>query len=101
MKIKKGDNVIVTTGRDKGKKGTVVKTFRDLDKVIVDGLNMRKKHQKPKRRGEKGQTIEIAMPMHVSNVMIVDPKGGKRTRVGYKVEDGKKIRIARKSGAKI
>lgn len=101
MKIKKGDNVIVTTGRDKGKKGTVVKTFRDIDKVIVDGLNMRKKHQKPKRRGEKGQTIEIAMPMHVSNVMIVDPKGGKPTRVGYKVEDGKKIRIARKSGAKI
>lgn len=101
MKIKKGDNVIVTTGRDKGKKGTVVKTLRDLDKVVVEGLNIRKKHQKPKRRGEKGQIIEIAMPMHVSNVMLIDPKGGKPTRVGYKVEDGKKIRIARKSGAKI
>lgn len=101
MKIKKGDNVIVTSGRDKGKKGTVVKTLRELDKVVVEGINIRKKHQKPKRRGEKGQIIEIAMPIHVSNVMMIDPKGGKRTRVGYKVEDGKKIRIARKSGSKI
>lgn len=101
MKIKKGDNVIVTIGRDKGKKGVIVKTFRDLDKVIVEGVNIHKKTQKARRRGEKGQTIEMAMPIHVSNVMMVDPKGGKPTRVGYKVEDGKKIRIARKSGAKI
>lgn len=101
MKIKKGDNVIVTAGRDKGKKGTVVKTLRDVEKVVIEGLNLRKKHQKPRRSGEKGQTVEIAMPMHVSNVMIIDPKGGKPTRIGYKVEDGKKIRIARKSGAKI
>ncbi len=101
MKIKKGDNVIVTSGRDKGKKGTVVKTLRELDKVVVEGVNIRKKHQKPKRRGEKGQIIEIAMPIHVSNVMMIDPKKGTPTRVGYKVEDGKKIRIARKSGSKI
>lgn len=101
MKIKKGDNVIVTSGRDKGKKGTVVKTLRELDKVVVEGINIRKKHQKPKRRGEKGQIIEIAMPIHVSNVMMIDPKKGTPTRVGYKVEDGKKIRIARKSGSKI
>ena len=101
MKIKKGDNVIVTSGRDKGNKGTVVKTLRELDKVVVEGVNIRKKHQKPKRRGEKGQIIEIAMPIHVSNVMMIDPKKGTPTRVGYKVEDGKKIRIARKSGSKI
>ncbi len=68
MKIKKGDNVIVITGRDKGKKGTVLKALPTINKVVVEGVNMRKKHQKPRKSGEKGMMIETARPLHVSNV---------------------------------
>ena len=68
MNIKKGDNVIVLTGGDKGKKGKVTKALPKDDKVVVEGLNMRKKHQRARKSGEKGQTISIAVPMHVSNV---------------------------------
>ncbi|MCA9353248.1 50S ribosomal protein L24 [Candidatus Nomurabacteria bacterium] len=98
MKIRKGDNVIVTVGKDKGKKGTVEKVFTSLDKVLISGVNMKKVH---KKREGKGEVIDKSFPISVSNVMILDPKGGKPTRIGFKVEDGKKIRIARKSGQKI
>jgi len=101
MNIKKGDNVIVVTGKDKGKEGKVIKTFPTSSKVIVEGLNIRKKHQKPSRSDQKGQILEIASPMNVSNVMILDPKTGKRTRVGKKEVKGKKVRIAKKSGVEI
>ena len=96
MNIKKGDKVIVITGKDKGKSGVVDKAIPALNRVVVSGVNLRKIHQKPRRSGEKGQTIEKNMPIHISNVMLVD--GGKRVRVGKKIVDGKKVRISRKSG---
>ncbi len=101
MKIKKDDNVIVITGKDKGKTGKVLHAFPALDKVIVAGMNIKKIHKKAKKSNEKGQIIEQAAPMHVSNVMIVDPKTQKPTRVGYDKKGDKKVRIAKKSGASI
>ncbi len=68
MKIKKGDNVLVITGKDKGKKGVIVRAFPKLDKVLVEGVNIKKMHSKPKKQGQKGQIIEQAAPVHVSNV---------------------------------
>ncbi|HEY4477657.1 MAG TPA: 50S ribosomal protein L24 [Candidatus Paceibacterota bacterium] len=101
MKFKKGDNVIVTTGKDKGKKGTIVRTLPEKNKVVVEGLNLTKKHQRPRKSGEKGSIITMAMPINVSNVMAVDPKTGKPSRVGYKMVGDKKVRIAKKSGQEI
>jgi len=80
MKIKKGDKVIVITGKDKGTTGTVARAFPKLDRVIVEGVNIKKKHQKPKRGGAKGQIIEKPFPLHVSNVMLVNAKTGKGSR---------------------
>jgi large subunit ribosomal protein L24 len=100
MKIKKGDNVLVTTGKDKGKSGAVLRAFPVREQVLVEGINIVKKHQRGRRAGQGGQIVERAMPIHVSNVSIKD-KEGKPTRVGYRIEDGKKVRIAKKSGAKL
>ncbi len=101
MKFKKGDNVIVISGKDKGKKGTIVRVLKDENKVVVDGINLTKKHQRPRKSGEKGSIITIAMPINLSNVMAVDPKSGKRSRVGFKMVGDKKVRIARKSGQEL
>jgi large subunit ribosomal protein L24 len=101
MYIRKGDNVIVLTGKDKGKKGKVLSVFPDANKVLVEGVNLKKKHQKPRKRGERGQTIDVSHPLDASNVSLIDPKSGKPTRVGYKILAGKKIRIAKKSGVEI
>lgn len=101
MKIKKGDNVIVTTGKDKGKKGKVAVAFPREDKILIEGINVKKVHRRSQGEGKKGQIIEKTFPIHVSNVMLLDPKGDKPTRVGYKVEKGKKVRIAKKSGSTI
>ncbi len=100
MKIKKGDTVIVTTGKDRGKSGTVVRALPKEGKVIIEGINIVKKHKRAARETSQGQIVERAMPINVSNVALKDPKGGKPTRVGYKIEGGKKVRIAKKSGAK-
>ncbi len=101
MRIKKSDNVIIITGKDKGKKGKVIKAFPSMDRVVVEGVNIKKKHMKPKKSGQKGQIVEIAAPMHVSNVQIVDPKDGKPARVGIKMVGDKKIRISKRSGAEL
>lgn len=101
MKLKKGDNVIIIAGKDKGKKGKIVRVLVKKNKVIVEGLNMTKKHQRPRKSGEKGQTINIAMPIHASNVMIADPKTGKGSRIGKKKVGDKFIRIAKKSSQEI
>lgn len=77
MHIKRGDNIIVTTGKDKGKKGTVVKAFPKMDAVLIDGINMKKKHVRPRKQGEKGKTIEKATPVHVSNVRLEKAKAKK------------------------
>ena len=96
MKLKKGDKVIVITGKDKGKSGVIDKAIPSADRIVVSGVNIRKVHQRPRKGGEKGQIIEKTMPIHVSNVMLVE--GNKRVRAGKKTVDGKKIRVSRKSG---
>jgi len=101
MKIKKGDKVIVIAGKDKGKSGNVLRALPTLDKVIVEDVNVAKRHQKGRRRGESGQIIDKTLPVHISNVALVDPKSGKPTRVGIKKEDGKNVRVAKKSGTVI
>lgn len=101
MKIKKNDKVIVTAGKDKGKTGTVTLAIPKENKVIVEGVNMRKKHQKPRRGGQQGQILEKALPIHVSNVMLVDPKSGKPTRVGVERKNGKRARVTKKSKSEL
>ena len=102
MKIKKDDKVIILAGKDKGKKGKVLKVIPKDGRVIVGGVNIVRKHQQPKREGEKGQKIEVASPIDISNVMLICPKCGKQTRVGYKIVDNKeKVRICKKCGQEI
>ncbi len=98
MRIKKDDKVIVIAGKDKGKTGKVLKVFPVKNQVIVGGVNIKKKNQKPTKGGQKGQIIDKTFPIHVSNVMLVDQKTGKRTRVGKKLVGEKFVRFAKKSG---
>jgi len=100
-KLKKGDNIVVITGKDKGKKGKIIRVLASDNKVIVEGINMMKKHQRPRKSGEKGSILNIAMPLNVSNVAILDPKTNKPSRIGSKIIGGKKVRIARKSNQEI
>jgi large subunit ribosomal protein L24 len=98
FKIKKGDKVVVITGRDKGKSGEVLKVLRDEDRVLVQGVHMVKRHTRPSA-GQSGGIVEKEAPIHISNVAHLDPKSNKPTRVGYKtLEDGRKVRVARRSG---
>lgn len=101
MKIKKDDMVIVLTGKDKGKKGKILHVFRERAKVIVDGVSVKKKHQKATSRGGKGSIIEKATPIHVSNVSLMDPKTGAPTRFGTKMVGDKKVRVSKKSGVEV
>jgi large subunit ribosomal protein L24 len=96
MKIKKGDTIKILTGKDKSKTGKVLVVDLKKDKVLIDGLNMFKKHRKPKKQGEKGETIDIPRPISVSNVSLICSRCGQSTRVGYKLEDGKKVRSCKK-----
>ncbi|QQS15183.1 MAG: 50S ribosomal protein L24 [Rhodospirillales bacterium] len=103
MKIKKGDRVVVITGRDKGKSGEVVRVLPSENRVVVSGINVMKRHRKPDRAGEGGGIIPFEAPIHASNVAHIDPAGPadkpKPTRVGYRnLEDGRKVRFARASG---
>ena len=100
MYLKKGDKVIISAGKDKGKEGIIERVFRDKNRVIIENLNMMTKHVKPSS-GEQGQRIQKESAIHASNVMLIDPKTKKATRVGFKIEDGKKIRISKKSGQEI
>jgi large subunit ribosomal protein L24 len=101
MKIKKGDKVIVIAGSDKGKEGIVQRVYPKLEKVVVEGVNVHKKHKKPTQKNPEGSILEIYVPLHVSNVAVVDPKTKKATRVKISVDkDGNKVRVA-KSGAKL
>ncbi|SIT87720.1 50S ribosomal protein L24 [Edaphobacillus lindanitolerans] len=99
MHVKKGDKVQVITGKDKGKTGVILAAFPKKDRVIVEGVNIVKKHTKPNQENPQGGIVSKEAAIHVSNVMLLDPKSGEPTRVSYKVgEDGKKVRIAKKSG---
>jgi large subunit ribosomal protein L24 len=98
LKIKKGDNVVVITGRDKGKSGTVLRVHPKESRVLVQGVNVVKRHTRP-AAGQNGGIIEKELSIHVSNVSLVDPKSDKPTRVGFKsLADGRKVRVARRSG---
>lgn len=96
MKIKTNDQVKIITGKDKDKTGKVLQVFPKRERVVVEGANMIKKHMKTQRKGEKGQTIELAGPIHVSNVVLICPKCSKETRVGYKTEANVKKRQCKK-----
>ena len=101
IKLKKGDEVIVLTGKDKGKRGKIVRVLPDLRKVVVSEINKYKKHQKP-GNNEPGGIIEKDMPLHVSNVAFFDSASSKGTRIGFDFnKDGKKVRINKKSGKQI
>ena len=95
MKIKKGDQVIVTTGRDKGKQGEVLRAMPKTNKVVVQGVNMVKRHTRPSQTNAGG-IISKEAPIDVSNVALIDPETGKATRVGFKIVDGEKVRVAKK-----
>jgi large subunit ribosomal protein L24 len=97
LKVKKGDKVVVITGRDKGKSGEILKVLREENRVLVQGVNVVKRHQR-QSMGTQGGIVEKEAPIHVSNVAHVDPKTQKPTRVGFKMDGDKKVRVARRSG---
>lgn len=97
LKIKSGDNVIVTAGDHKGTEGKVLRVLIEKNKAIVEGVNLVKKHEKPSAANPQGGITEKEAPIHISNLSLIDPKSGEATRVGYKMEDGKKVRFAKKS----
>ncbi len=99
MRIKKGDTVLVIAGKDKGKKGVVLKAMPKENRVIVEGVNMVTKHQRPSAKIQQGGIIHQEAPIHVSNVMFWDSKAKAPTRIGYKIlENGKKVRVSKKTG---
>ena len=101
MLIKTGDKVRVIAGKDKGKEGNVKQIFAAQNRVIVEGINMVKKHQTPSNANPNGGVIETEAAINASNVMLIDPSTNEPTRVGYKFVDGKKVRVAKKSGKTI
>ena len=101
MRVKKDDTVVVIAGKDKGKKGKVVAVLPKQDKVVVEGVNIITKHQKPTAINPQGVIINKQAPIHVSNVMPLDPETGKGTRVRFEMKDRKKVRVAVKSGKEI
>jgi large subunit ribosomal protein L24 len=102
LHIKKGDTVVVNTGNSKGQKGRVLEVFTKTNRAIVEGVNMIKKHTKPNAESPQGGIVEKEAPVHISNLMIVDPKSGDATRIGRRLDDnGKLVRFSKKSGEEI
>jgi len=101
MKIRRGDKVQVLAGKDRGREGTVITAMPERGKVVVEGCNTAKRHTKPTSQEDPGGIVDVDMPMDVSNVAVLSPKDGKPTRVGYKVEDGKKVRVCKRTGVVI
>ena len=102
LKIKKGDRVIVLTGKDRGKKGTVLQVLPKAGKVVVEGVNIARRHTRATRQNQQAGIIDKIMPLPVSNVAVLSPGDGKATRVGYRIQpDGTKIRICKRTGADI
>jgi len=97
LKVKKGDKVVVITGRDKGKSGEILKVLREENRVVVQGVNLAQRHQKQSMQQEGG-IVQKELTIHVSNVALIDPKSEKPTRVGYKMDGERKVRVARRSG---
>lgn len=102
MHVRTGDKVVVISGKDKGKEGTILKAIPSKERIVVEGVNIVKKHQKPSQMNPEGGILEVEAPIHVSNVMHIDPESGERTRIRYEVkEDGTKVRVAAKSGKEL
>ena len=101
MKITQGDQVIVMKGKDKGKKAKVLRGFPALSKILIEGVNVKKVHKRPKKEGEKGQVVEVPFPLDVSRVKLVCPKCNKPARVGYKLNEKNKVRVCKKCKAEI
>ena len=98
IRLRKGDDVVVISGRDKGKTGSILRVLSTKDRVIVDGVNMVKRHTRPSQ-AQPGGIVDKEAPIHISNVAIADPKDGSATRIGYKfLEDGRKVRVSKRSG---
>ena len=97
-KIRKGDTVVILSGKDKGKTGEVVRSMPKENKVVVSGVNVHARHRKPSQSNPQGGIERKEAPLHVSNVAVADPKSGKATRVRFEERDGKKVRVAAKSG---
>ncbi len=100
-RIKKGDNVKVIAGKHKGSEGEVIAVFRDTSRVLVKNVNVIKKAQRPTQENPRGGFVEQEAPIHLSNVQLLDPKSGKPTRIGYRFEDGSKVRYSVSSGTKL
>ena len=101
MKIKKGDNVIVLTGKDRGREGLVVRSWPELDRVVVEGINLVKRRERARQQGKKGQVVERPAPLHVSNVALKCAKCKKGVRVGMKEVSGKRTRVCKTCGASL
>ena len=98
-RIRKGDRVVVIAGADKGKRGEVLRVMPKEDRAVVQGVRIAKRHTKPRGMGQPGGIVEVEAPIHLSNVMLIDPKSDKPTRVGFRIlEDGRKVRVARATG---
>ena len=102
MKIKRDDTVLISSGNDKGKRGRVLRVYPEQDRIIVEGVRMMKKHTKPTQRDPQGGIIEREAPLHVSNVMLVEPKNDEPTRVGsQRLDEGRRVRVSKRSGEMI
>lgn len=101
INIKKGDNVYVLSGEDRGKQGRVLTVDREKQRAIVEGMNFVTKAAKPSAKHPQGGLIKMEAPIHISNLALIDPKSGKPTRIGVRIEDGKKVRYSKKSGEEI
>jgi large subunit ribosomal protein L24 len=101
MKVKKGDTILVIAGKDKGRTAKILKAFPKEMMVLVDGINLKKKHIKPKKEGEQGQVIKLPAPVDVSDVKFLCPKCGKAARIGYKMTKDKKFRICKKCQSEV
>ena len=101
-KIKRGDRVVVLTGKDRGKQGTVRSILNKDNRVLIEGVNIIKRHQRARQQGQASQIIEREAPVHISNVMLIDPNDGQPTRVGFRRrEDGSLVRVGKRSGEDI
>ena len=98
MKIKKGDKVKIIAGKDRGKTGTVSRVFPEIDRISIEGINVYKKRVRPKRQGQKGETVMVARPLAASNAMIVCPACGKPSRAGSRLDGARKVRYCKKCG---
>lgn len=101
MKLKKGDNVKIISGKDRSKTGKITHVFLKENRIVVEGVNIHKKHSRPKKQGQKGQIIQMPMPIHVSNAMIVCKNCGKAVRMGMKKIENKKFRVCKKCGGEL